>query len=284
MACAGEMSSTPGIHRLRSLLALMLLTAGCTAAPARGAAAPPGGPPETHSAEEARSLPRYLTVVLEADGRATLDGEALADGALGERAQAARARAEAEGVVLFADGSVEPGRIGSVFQELVAAGWTHVRFARRVPVAAAPDAVEPAPVPVPVAAAAPEPPPSAEPSRSGDAPEPAVRIANIGLHIGGGPNDEESRRRIQERIEPHFGEFRRCYTHIAESRRRGSFGVDLRVGSRGGKGRVTESRTKLPDPAFHRCVVEVFERIELPPPPSGLPTVISYSLLFAPEG
>src|SRR5262249_17896478 len=40
---------------------------------------------------------------------------------------------------------------------------------------------------------------------------PDVRVTNIGMHIGGGPNDDVTKAPIRRSVEPHFDEFRKCF-------------------------------------------------------------------------
>ena len=127
--------------------------------------------------------------------------------------------------------------------------------------AAVPSAASPPPAVV--AAAAPPPPveasaavPPAEASAAAastgapsgsaapEAPMPAVKVANIGMHIGGGPNDDVTKDPIRRSVQPHFDEFRRCFGQIEEAKK-GDFGVDLKIGAAGGKAEVSHPRTSL---------------------------------------
>lgn len=136
------------------------------------------------------------------------------------------------------------------------------------------------PVPSGAAPSVPEPPPSV-PARSGPAPRalPRVSVRNIGLHIGGGPNDEETKRPFQSAIEARFEDFLRCYRFVEQPEKGGTFGVDLLIAREGGKPSVRQPRTGMAGEAFRRCVVRAFEAVEFGRPKLG-PTVISYSLRF----
>jgi hypothetical protein len=107
-----------------------------------------------------------------------------------------------------------------------------------------------------------------------------MSVTNIGMHIGGGPNDAATKEPIKLSVEPHFAEFRKCWVH-AEGGKAGDFGVDLKIGKDGGKAKVTEPRTALKGAGFKQCVVKVFEGIEFRKPRGGA-TVVSYSLRFTP--
>jgi hypothetical protein len=133
--------------------------------------------------------------------------------------------------------------------------------------------------PLASAAAEPQAPASASPPSPG--PLPAVKIANIGMHIGGGPNDAKSKEPIRRSVEPHFDELRRCFALALDPKKGGDFGVDLRIEKDGGQAQVTKPRTALKGEGFTKCVVSVFEAIEFLKPTGGL-TVVSYSLRFTP--
>ena len=132
---------------------------------------------------------------------------------------------------------------------------------------------------------------SAEPSASASAsaapvaepPLPSVKVVNIGMHIGGGPNDDITKEPIRRSVHPHFDDFRRCFAKVEDPKKGGDFGVDLRVDKAGGKARVSHPRTALKGKEFKACVVTVFEGIEFLKPKGGT-TTVSYSLRFTPKG
>ncbi len=130
--------------------------------------------------------------------------------------------------------------------------------------------------PMPTASSAPAAATSSVPVSS----PPDVTVSNIGMHIGGGPNDEATKEPIRRSVEPHFEEFRTCYA-TARAGRAVDFGVDLSIGKDGGKATVSHPRT-AEAPEFRDCVVRVFEQIEFLKPRGGA-TVVSYSLRFAPK-
>jgi hypothetical protein len=138
------------------------------------------------------------------------------------------------------------------------------------PAPSAPLSADPAP-----AAPLPERPAPAE------APLPAVRVANIGMHIGGGPNDDLTKDPIRRSVQPHFDEFRRCFAQVEEAGKGGDFGVDLRIDREGGKARVSHPRTSLKGKEFKSCVVHAFEAIDFLKPRLRT-TTVSYSLRFSP--
>jgi hypothetical protein len=113
------------------------------------------------------------------------------------------------------------------------------------------------------------------------APLPDVKVANIGMHIGGGPNDAPTKAPIKLSVEPHFDEFRRCFALVEDPKKGGDFGIDLRIEKDGGKAKVTKPRTALKGEGFTPCMVGVFEKIDFRKPKGGA-TVVSYSLRFTP--
>jgi hypothetical protein len=145
------------------------------------------------------------------------------------------------------------------------------------PAAATSEALPPAAAtqPTPGAGGAtPNPPPA------GAASLPEMVVRSIGMHIGGGPNDELSKAPYKRVIEQRFEEFRRCYLKIAEPGKVGVIGVDLQVPSAGGKAVVSQPRTGIKGKDFRACVVAVFESIEFDKPAKGA-TVVSYSMEFS---
>lgn len=142
-------------------------------------------------------------------------------------------------------------------------------------------------VPAISTAVSPTPSPSVDASAA-DAPAPveasappAVRVENIGMHIGGGPNDAVSKAPIANSVAPHLDEVRACWAQIADPSRGGDFGVDLLIPADGGRAAVSHPRTSLGPDAFRDCVVAVFSTIDFLKPRTGR-TTVSYSLRFTP--
>ncbi|KYF53822.1 hypothetical protein BE08_42870 [Sorangium cellulosum] len=108
-----------------------------------------------------------------------------------------------------------------------------------------------------------------------------MKVANIGMHIGGGPHDDHTKEPIKRSVAPHFDDFRRCFALAEAPAKGGDFGIDLRIEKDGGKAEVRKPRTAIKGEAFTKCVVGVFERIDFLKPRRG-PTVVSYSLRFTP--
>jgi hypothetical protein len=142
--------------------------------------------------------------------------------------------------------------------------------------------------PAPSASAVAEAPPVA-PSASAssaaaaeEAPIPKVKVKNIGMHIGGGPNDDVTKEPIKRSVEPHFDAFRRCFAKVDDQAKGGDFGVDVLIEGAGGKAKITHPRTALKGAGFEACVVSVFEAVEFLRPKGGQKTMVSYSIRFTP--
>jgi hypothetical protein len=113
-----------------------------------------------------------------------------------------------------------------------------------------------------------------------------VTVRNIGIHIGGGPNDSATKAPIAESVSPHFDELRDCWQKVDDPARGGTFGVDLLVPAAGGRAVVSHPRTALRGDAFRDCVVAALEKIDFAKPRGGRRTVatcVSYSLAFVPR-
>jgi pyruvate/2-oxoglutarate dehydrogenase complex dihydrolipoamide acyltransferase (E2) component len=134
------------------------------------------------------------------------------------------------------------------------------------------------------ASAEPAPPASAEPSASAAAsaaPVPAIKVTNIGMHIGGGPHDAVTKAPIKQSVEPHFDELKRCWTLVDDPKKGGDFGLDLLIDRAGGKAKITNPRTSLKGKGFKECLITAFEAIDFKKPRGGT-TTVSYSVRFSP--
>jgi hypothetical protein len=110
---------------------------------------------------------------------------------------------------------------------------------------------------------------------------PSVTVTNIGMHIGGGPNNSETKEPVARSIAPHFDELRACWAAVDNAGRGGDLGVDLLIPAEGGRAKVSHPRTAIRPDAFVACVVSVLEQIDFARPRGGR-TTVSYSLRFAP--
>ncbi len=167
--------------------------------------------------------------------------------------------------------------------------------------AAATSSAKPAPAPTAPTSAAPAEPaspapsaaapsaspssPSASASASASAPEappPGVEVKNIGMHIGGGPNDAETKSPIKRSVEPHFEALARCFAKADAQDKGGDVSIDLKIDKAGGKAEIKKYKSGIDGEAFQTCIREVFAEIEFLKPKTGT-TVVSYSLRFTPK-
>ncbi len=110
-------------------------------------------------------------------------------------------------------------------------------------------------------------------------PLPELKVENIGLHIGGGPNDAETKAPFLRAVAERFPSFMDCYRKNEEPAQGGRFGVDLHVLRAGGHPRLEQPRTSLRGPDFRACLAGVFESVDFQKPKHGA-TTLSYSLRF----
>jgi len=108
---------------------------------------------------------------------------------------------------------------------------------------------------------------------------PELKVENIGLHIGGGPNDAETKGPFLNAVAERFPAFMDCYRTNEDPATGGRYGVDLHVGRAGGHPTSEQPRTALRGPEFRACLSKVFDSVQFQKPKRG-PTTISYSLRF----
>lgn len=108
---------------------------------------------------------------------------------------------------------------------------------------------------------------------------PAVSVRNVGLHVGGGANDNASKAMFLRSVEQRFPELLRCYRLVAEPGQSGTFGVDLHIGAEGGAPQVEQPRTGLGGDEFRACMLAAFASVSFEPPKK--PVVVSYSVRFS---
>lgn len=270
-----------GPHVIGFLLAVAAPALGEAPTPAAAERSGAAAAGERRPVARAR-LPRQFTVELTRDGAIFADGarvRAIDD--VENRARAAIATPTFfAGAVIFADLPDEP-RANAVSAALKRAGFATVRGVRRVappelsaaaPALASPIPVAKSPVGSSHAAAAP-----------GVLPEPRkVDLATVGLHVARPLGLEPYRSRLLRAFEKEFSAFERCHELASPHAQNASFGVDLLVPARGGRGAVRQTRTRLTGDEFHSCMQRAFEGVIFEPPPTARPEMVSYSLLFKP--
>jgi hypothetical protein len=232
-------------------------------APAPGAAPPGNVSPGVTVAPAVAGGPR---VDLGPGGQIAVDGAPLAAVAeLGQRL----GRTAGQAVTVVVSPGAPESAVGELVAKLRQAGVSRVDLtfaAERTESALPPPASSSAPSTLPAAAMA-----SALPE---------LTVRTVGLHIGGGPNDDQTKAFFRKRVEERFEDFRRCYPLVAEPGKGGTFGADLAIGREGGNPKIKQPRTAMGGAAFQECMLGAFSRINFPKPPRG-PTGISYSLRFS---
>jgi hypothetical protein len=253
-------------------------------------------------------LPAYYTVELGHGGRVYADGRQLAslDELSRDAARAVAARSFV-GAAVFGDLDGDRARLLGALEQLRGVGFAPVRAVGRVAPREIRVGAGPPPVSVEPSAAsegaedtgaagaeatASSPavePPSVEPvpdepDAAIDDAGPDVELKTVGLHIGGAPNDEPRRQRLVRQFETRFDELRRCYPLASDRSQNASFGVDILVPARGGKGRLGQTRSRLTGRKFRSCMNRVFRDMRFAAPPNNPSATISYSLNFKPRG
>ncbi len=109
---------------------------------------------------------------------------------------------------------------------------------------------------------------------------PEVSVKNIGMHIGGGPNDSATKRPIRNAVKAQYDAMRACYAKAVEPGKSETFGVDIRIGRKGGQAKISHPRSGLKGDGVTDCMVKAFEAAEFPVPPKRAPTVVSFSVRF----
>lgn len=247
------------------------------------------------------SLPRYVTVRLQGE-QVWVAGRALDDGQLSHALEGAAADKRNQGAALIAAPDAERAAVEALFSELLGAGFGHVvvsgvkptRARRAQAAASSPRSAEESRRSNERAAAAserkqtPREEPqavAAEPAPQTDQPEvdvpTDVLVKRMGVHLGGGPNDEPTHDRFARPIEQRFDEFLKCHWLADRRSTNASFGVDLLIPTRGGRAKIQDYRTALKGKEFHLCMLGVFGSVHFPAPEQ--PMVLSYSLLFKPK-
>lgn len=261
------------MHRWLAVSLALPLLAGCAATVGSGS------DPQAAQGSEVRSLPRYLTLELPAQGQLELDGRPVSFEDLARALREAWSQGEFEQALLWADAGTAQARVQRAIDAFLVAGIDNWRFAWRGEQqgesAAGEEAKQPA------SSAAPTAPSRPAPAAAQGESAAQVRLKTVGLHIGGGPNDDATRDPLIALFESQFPALTRCAEQI-EPRldSPGSFGIDLYVGPSGGIAEARQVRTRLGPEGFRECVKRVLTGLDFPAPKR--PLVISYSLAFAP--
>ena len=114
------------------------------------------------------------------------------------------------------------------------------------------------------------------------APLPAVAVKNIGMHIGGGPNDDVTKGPIKRSVAPHFDALKACFAKAEDQAKGGDVSLDLKIDKAGGKAEIKKWKSAIAGEGFEQCVREVILGVDFEKPKTGT-TVVSYSLRFTPD-
>lgn len=113
-------------------------------------------------------------------------------------------------------------------------------------------------------------------------PAPAVDVRPIGMHIGGGPNDDATKAPFLKSIVARTDDFAACWAKLPKAQKV-EFGIDALVPGKGGRAKIDRPRSTVKDDAFVACAQAVYESIEFLPPKSGVLTKVSVSLRLSPR-
>ncbi len=281
--------------RARGLLAcgmLMLATASACSGGSKGATSPDGSIGVSHGSDTegdaAGALPRYYTIEVRSDGL-WLDGQLVAADRVPQLLADAAGDTRNQGAAVILYTGEPPA--GVVLDQIARAGFTHVvvsglsanSFAGAGVPMQANEAMAARSVSVNDGAVA-------EPAKEEDDAESKldgerasvsdVEVKHYGLHIGGGPNTDEARDRYLKPLARQFGKLQECHLLAKDRTIQASFGVDLLIGSKGGRPKIQDFRTRLKGKDFQMCVIGALGEVKFPTPERA--TVVSYSVLFKP--
>lgn len=128
----------------------------------------------------------------------------------------------------------------------------------------------------------PAPPPVVD---AGPPPKPKVKVQYIGMHVGGGPFDDATKKPFETTLAPHHPAAAECWAKHITKNKPFDMGVDLLIEASGGHPKVSNPRVRFEkgeeDGQFIPCIVAVFEAVDFPPLSRGK-SGVSYSLRFTP--
>ncbi|MFO0736035.1 MAG: hypothetical protein U0270_09155 [Labilithrix sp.] len=128
----------------------------------------------------------------------------------------------------------------------------------------------------------PAPPPVVD---AGPPPKPKVKVQYIGMHVGGGPFDDATKKPFETTLAPHHPAAAECWAKHITKNKPFDMGVDLLIEASGGHPKVSNPRVRFEkgeeDGQFIPCIIAVFEAVDFPPLSRGK-SGVSYSLRFTP--
>lgn len=267
--------------------------AAATGAHGKGTDTPASADASKETEDPATRLPRYFTMEL-LGSETHIDGALLRGHDLSARIDQEANDARNDGAVVRLSEDFSGEILGALVWELSTAGFAHIIVSKKGMPLGSPETA-------PVAVKATEPPPASplpaevasEPAKP-EAPQPSVEepapadvpadssLRTIGLHVGGGPNDDATRNKFIAPIERSFEAMLSCHTLAKNRDRNASVGVDLLLSPQGGKAKLQDLRTALGGDEFQDCIRKAFGEISFPK--VVRPTIVSYSMLFEPKG
>jgi hypothetical protein len=111
---------------------------------------------------------------------------------------------------------------------------------------------------------------------------PQADIRHIGMHIGGGPNDDATKEPFWRSIAARHQDFAACWSKLPKAAKV-EFGIDALVPGKGGRAQVDGPRSTVKDDAFVACMRDVYATMDFLPPKSGIPTKVSASIRLSPR-
>ncbi|HTM43705.1 MAG TPA: hypothetical protein VL137_02050 [Polyangiaceae bacterium] len=235
------------------------------------AAHPNEGRPVAAGSAQVETLPRFLTIELFKDNTLKLDGNATQMNQLQAGLKAGWATGGFAEVLLWAEAGTAESTIHDVTEICLRAGISHWRFAWRGNTAGA---IHESPQQPPQQSLPQQSPPQSPPQ--------PVKAKTLGMHIGGGPNDDETRKPLLALFEKQFTALQACTRYVDQPiDKPTSFGLDLLIAVSGGQPKLSNVRTRFRSESFEACMEEVFSRMEFPAPAKRA-QVISYSVVFEP--
>lgn len=117
-------------------------------------------------------------------------------------------------------------------------------------------------------------------SPSDDGPPPNVEVKFYGLHVGGGKNDKAEHAPIITSVNRHLDDFKRCFGKAEDTKKGGTYGIQLLIPGAGGKAEVSLPKSGIKGDDFKACMLDVYTEMEFDPPKGKVKTNATYSVIF----
>lgn len=129
--------------------------------------------------------------------------------------------------------------------------------------------------------------PSSEPSvrqvasaTPDEGPLPNVEVKFYGLHVGGGKNDKAEHAPIIASVNRHLDDFKRCFGKAEDTKKGGTYGIQLLIPGAGGKAEVSLPKSGIKGEDFKACMLDVYTEMDFDPPKGKIKTNATYSVIF----